>query len=210
MANFFCKRFYKFLLLLILINTSLCFADTGNRMRYVGTSIFSLPTGYVRSSSGYINDNGRSSAIISQSFMNDFLELSLLRHTSSTDSGSNIFNMKLNILEEGDLWPNIVWGNADFKKKLGSKISYFAGSKSLEAFGTTLHAGFYKDPDTDNKELFWGVEKMVFPLVILGYERSLDIGTYGMKLIPYPGVSVELAKREPNEEIYNIHYFRYF
>jgi len=51
---------------------------------------------------------------------------------------------------------------------------------------------------------------MVFPLVTLNAERTDEVNTFGVKLSPYPGVSLELGQRDAKEEIYNINYFRSF
>lgn len=180
------------------------------RERYMGTSIFSMPTGFVRSSSCYINDSGHSAFLLSQSLWENFIELSMLRHLSGIEKDKNILNFKVQILEEDMLIPNLVWGVSDVNTQLGSKLSYFAASKSVETFGVTIHAGIYKDPDLDEKEPFFGFEKMVFPLITVGAEHTKDISTFGLKLSPYPGLSLEIAQRDGKEELYNINYIRYF
>lgn len=183
---------------------------TAKRVRYMGTSIFSMPTGFTRSSACYINDNSHSAMLLSQAFMQNFFELSFLRHLNGDEKGKNPLSFKVKILEEGDLIPNIVWGVSDVSTQLGSKIFYFAASKSIEAFGVKLHAGYYKDPTTTDKKPFYGIEKMVFPLVTVSAERSNDQDTFGIKLSPYPGISLEIAQRDRRQELYNINYFRSF
>ena len=106
--------------------------------------------------------------------------------------------------------PALVWGASDLNTQLGSKIFYFATSKSIEVFGAQLHGGFYKDPVTTERKYFYGIEKMVFPLITVAAERSYDKDTFGVKLSPYPGVSLEVAQRDGKEELYNIIYFRSF
>lgn len=205
-------RAVKLVLLLALVFLALqpASADTSNRFRYMGTSIFSMPTGFAHSSGCYINDNSHSAMLLSQAFMHEFLEVSFLRHLNGDEKGKNPLSFKVKILEEGDTIPNIVWGVSDVSTQLGSKIFYFAASKSIEAFGVKLHAGYYKDPVTTDKKPFYGIEKMVFPLVTIGAERSNDQDTFGIKLSPYPGVSLEFAQRDRNQELYNINYFRSF
>jgi hypothetical protein len=114
------------------------------------------------------------------------------------------------MLEEGEMLPSVVWGVSDINSQIGSKIFYFAASKNFEIFGAQIHAGFYKDPVTTDKKMFYGIEKMVFPLVTLSAERADDIDTFGIKLSPYPGVSLECAQRDRKEELYNINYYRSF
>lgn len=185
-------------------------APTDDRIHYMGTSIFSLPTGFTRSSASYINDDGQSKFLLTQSVWHGAIELGLLRHTSGDYDSKNILNAKLKLIEGDEFFPSIVWGMSDINTQLGSRITYFAGSKSFDYFGTTLHGGVYRDPVTTDREYFWGAEKMVFPLIIVGFERFKDVNTFGVKLSPYPGLSVELALRDGNEEIYNLNYFRYF
>lgn len=180
------------------------------RERYMGSSIFSMPTGFVRSSSCYINDSGHSAVLLSQSLWNDFIELSMLRHMSGLEKNKNILNFKVQILQEDMVIPNLVWGVSDVNTQLGSKISYFAASKAIETFGVTIHTGLYNNSDLDEKELFYGFEKVIFPLVTVGAEHTKDVNTFGLKLSPYPGLSLEIAQRDGKEELYNINYIRYF
>lgn len=205
-------RAVRFFLLFALVLLSLqpVSADTVRRVRYMGTSIFSMPTGFTRSSACYINDDSHSAMMLSQAFMNGFFELSFLRHLNGDEKGNNPLSFKVKLLEEDTLIPNLVWGVSDVSTQLGSKIFYFAASKNIEAFGVQLHAGYYKDPVTTEKKPFYGIEKMVFPLVTLGAERSNDVDTFGIKLSPYPGISLEFAQRDREEELYNINYFRSF
>jgi hypothetical protein len=166
--------------------------DNVKRTRYMGTAVFSMPTGYTRSATNYINDNSHS-AFMSGDF-----------------KGKNPMSVKIKLLEEGGALPSIVYGASDLTKAIGSKIFYFAASKSIEAFGAHLHGGIYKDPITSDRKTFYGVEKMVLPLITLSAERSDEVNTFGVKLSPYPGVSLEVGQRDAKEEIYNINYFRSF
>jgi len=185
-------------------------ADTESRVRYMGTSIFTMPTAYTRSAAAYINDAGHSAMMVSQEFMNKFFEVSFLRHMNGSEKGKNPLSVKIKLLEEGDALPAVVWGASDINTQLGSKIFYFATSKTIEAFGVNIHGGFYKHPVTTDRKYFYGFEKMVFPLITVGAERSDDVDTFGVKLSPYPGVSLEIAQRDRREEMYNIIYFRSF
>lgn len=198
------------LLALLLSLLSPVAADTDSRVRYMGISIFTMPTGYTRSAASYINDSGHSAMMVSQEFMNKFFELSFLRHLNGSEKGKNPLSVKIKMLEEGAMLPSLVWGASDLNTQLGSKIFYFAASKSIEAFGVYLHGGFYKDPITTDRKYFYGFEKMVLPLITVGAERSNDIDTFGVKLSPYPGISLEIAQRDRKEELYNIIYFRSF
>lgn len=184
--------------------------DNIRRTRYMGTAILSMPTGYTRSATNYINDDSHSAFLLSQAMFGNLVELSLLRHLSGEFKGKNPMSVKIKLLEEGDALPSIVYGASDLSTTLGSKIFYFAASKSIEAFGAHLHGGFYKDPITTERKVFYGVEKMVLPLITLSAERTDEINTFGVKLSPYPGVSLELGQRDAKEEIYNINYFRSF
>ncbi|PKL42525.1 MAG: hypothetical protein CVV41_13310 [Candidatus Riflebacteria bacterium HGW-Riflebacteria-1] len=184
--------------------------DNVKRTRYMGTAVFSMPTGYTRSATNYINDNSHSAFMLSQAMFGDLVELSMLRHLSGDFKGKNPMSVKIKLLEEGGALPSIVYGASDLTKAIGSKIFYFAASKSIEAFGAHLHGGIYKDPITSDRKTFYGVEKMVLPLITLSAERSDEVNTFGVKLSPYPGVSLEVGQRDAKEEIYNINYFRSF
>lgn len=185
-------------------------ASTAFRTRYMGTANFSMPTGFTRSAACYLNDNSHSAMLLSQAVFNGYLEFSMLRHLNGDEKGKNPLNAKVKLLEEGSLIPSVVWGVGDINTQLGSKIFFFSASKNIEVFGVQLHAGFYKDPITTDKKMFYGLEKMVFPLVTLAAERNDDIDAYGIKLSPYPGVSLEIAQRNSKEELYNINYYRSF
>jgi len=204
-------KVFGLIFLFFVFAASICNAsDTSARVRYMGTANFSMPTGFTRSAVCYISDNSNTSMLISQAVFGNLLEFSMLRRLNGNNKGKNSLNLKAKILEEGSIIPNIVYGIGDLNTQLGSKIFYFAGSKNIEAFGVQLHAGFYKDPVTTDKKMFYGIEKMVFPLVTLSAERNDDVDAYGIKLSPYPGVSLEFAQRNRKEEIYNINYYRSF
>ncbi|OIP21497.1 hypothetical protein AUK22_11565 [bacterium CG2_30_54_10] len=184
------------------------------RLRYMGSSCFSAPTGFVGSEMSFIIDDSRNLTLITQPVWGKFIELSYLRHLSGDFSGKNVMNFKVNILEEGTYIPNVVWGVSDFNTELGSKIFFFAGSKTIEAFGATLHAGYYKDPKTTDKKIFFGLEKTILPLAVIAGERLGDETTIGMKFRPYPGVSIEYARRSDGTadqaNIYKATYLRKF
>lgn len=204
-------RVFRIIFILFLGAASVCTAaDIPGRVRYMGTANFSMPTGFTRSAVCYISDNSNTSMLISQAVFGNLLEFSMLRRLNGAEKGKNSLNLKAKILEEGSIIPSVVYGIGDLNTQLGSKIFYFAGSKNIEAFGVQLHAGFYKDPVTTDKKMFYGIEKMVFPLVTLSAERNDDVDAYGIKLSPYPGVSLEFAQRDRKEEIYNINYYRSF
>lgn len=208
-----CCRILKLAVVLVLVVMTalpVAAAESIERSRYMGTAIFAMPTGYTRSATNYINDNSRSAFLLSQVMFGNLVELSMLRHLSGDYKGKNPISVKIKLLEEDTLIPSIVYGASDLGTAIGSKIFYFAASKSIEAFGAYVHAGFYKDPITTDRKQFYGIEKMVFPLVTLSAERSNEVNTFGVKLSPYPGVSLELGQRNAEEELYNINYFRSF
>lgn len=186
------------------------FADTSLRTRYMGSSIFTLPTGYTRSTFCYINDNSHSATLLTQSLMGGFMELDYLRHMNGDQGGKSIMGAKFRILREGLAMPSIAWGVSDINTQLGSRIFYIAASKSIETFGIKIHGGFYKDPITTKKQEYFGFEKMILPLVTIGAERDDNKDTYGVKLSPYPGLSLEIGQRDHEEEFYNVNYIRSF
>lgn len=198
------------LILAIIATLPAAAAENIRRTRYMGTAILSMPTGYVRSATNYINDDSHSAFMLSQAMFGDFLELSVLRHLSGEFKSKNPMSVKIKLMEESAMIPSIVYGASDLGTTLGSKIFYFAASKSVEAFGVHLHGGFYKEPVTTDRKYFYGLEKMVFPLITLSAERTDEVNTFGVKLSPYPGVSLEIGQRDSKEEIYNINYFRSF
>ena len=184
------------------------------RTRFMGSSLFTVPTGYTRSSMSYISDDKDSIVMYSQLLAGNFVEVSLRRHLNGEYKGKNITGFKLNILKEDLIVPSVVWGVSDFTTELGKRVNHFAASKSLEAFGVSLHAGTYKDPVTDERIKFYGVEKMIFPLVTLAAERIEEKNTVGIKLSPYPGFSLEYSKRLKasghSGDIYKLHFFQSF
>jgi len=205
------KTFLVFVLLVIV--SSPLFGDN-LRFRYMGSSCLSYPTGYTGSESAYIVDDTHQMALICQPFLGSFLEFSYLKHLNDAQSGKGIINLKVNILEEDQYLPNIVWGLSDFQKKLGSRIFYFAGSKTIESFGLTVHVGTYKDPITTNREFYCGAEKTILPLVAVAAEYADGKNTIGFKLRPYPGVSIEYGRRatgsDDEKSIYKLLYMKSF
>ena len=182
-------------------------APTELRFRYSGSSIFSVPTGKCTSSAAYINDNKDSMCFISQSF-GELMEVSVLRRMSGANKGVNTINGKFALISEGRLLPAITLGAADLNTQLGDRIYYAAASKNFEDFGFSIHAGVYRDPVNREKKSFFGVQKVIFPLLTLAAERSNDIDTYGIKISPYPGMSLDIAQRDGKEEMFNLVYSR--
>lgn len=201
-----------FALLLVTLN-SLEAAGTP-RIRYLGSSNISMPTGYLVSETTYLKDAGHDMIMYTQQALGKLMEFSLLRHMNDAESGKNILNFKLNILEEDKLIPNIAWGIGDAGMTLGSRVFYFAGSKTFEAFAATVHGGIIKEPATTEKKTFIGVEKTILPLVILAGERVEGLTSYGIKMRPYPGVNLEYARRGDGDGeediIYKIQYIKSF
>ncbi len=182
-------------------------SPTDFRFRYSGSSVFSLPTGNCKSSASYINDDSNSSFFVSQSLGN-LLEVSMLRRLSGEKKGKNTINGKLALMSEGDYCPGVSIGVVDVNKKLGDRIYFAAASKNFEDFGFSIHAGLLKDPIDDDKKTFFGVEKIILPLLTIAAERYDDINTYGIKISPYPGLSLDVAQRDGKEELFNLVYSR--
>lgn len=200
--------------LVILVLSQSTEVGAQNRLRYLGSSCFSLPTAYVRHEGGYISDDNHSMGWFSYAVFGKFLEVSGLRHMQGDTKDSNIWNLKVNFLEEDQYLPNLAWGAADVREKLGSKIFYLAGSKTFESYGLTLHGGVIKDPISTEKQGYVAAEKMIMPLVALAGERFDGKTVIGVKLRPYPGVSVEYAHREgkgiTRQAIYRLIYVKGF
>ena len=185
-----------------------------SRLSYLGSSVFSAPTAYVRSEGGYIIDNGSNLGWFSQPVFGKFLELSGARYTSGDFKNKNVLNLKVNCLEESKWIPNVVYGCGDFQKVLGSRVFFWAASKTFEEFGFTVHGGFIKDPVTTRKKGYFSLEKTIMPLVTLAGELIDGHTTVGVKLRPYPGVSAEYAHRqakgEAEQAIYRLIYVKGF
>lgn len=199
---------------LLLLCLSVGTAEAVNRLQYLGSSGFAMPTGYVRSEGGYISDNNHSMGWFSYPVLGKFLEVSGVQHMQGAEKGKNSLNLKVNFLEEDQYLPNLVWGVSDVQEKLGSKIFYLAGSKTFETYGLTIHGGMIKDPITTDKKGYIGVEKMIMPLVTVVGERFDEKNVIGVKLRPYPGVSVEYAHREgknmAKQALYRLVYLKDF
>lgn len=181
---------------------------TDLRFRYGGSSVITLPTGYCRSSVAYINDNKESFGFISQS-LGELLEVSILRYWSGEYKNENSVSGKIALMTEGDFLPAIAVGAVDVNTVIGDdRIYYAAVSKNFDIFGITFHAGIYKDPVDKDKIVYYGVEKILFPLISISAERVEDKNTYGIKLSPYPGLSLDIAQRDGKEELFNLVYSR--
>lgn len=181
---------------------------TDLRFRYGGSSVLSHPTGFCKSSVAYINDNKESYGLISQS-LGDLLEVSILRHCSGEYKNTNSVNGKFALMTEGTFLPSIALGAVDINAQTGDdRIYYAAASKNFDTFGFTVHAGIYKDPVDKDKVVYYGVEKILFPLISIAAERVDDKNTYGVKISPYPGLSLDIAQRDGKEEMFNLVYSR--
>ncbi len=182
-------------------------APTDLRFRYSGSAIFSVPTGKCTSSLAYLNDNKDSLCFVSQN-IGELLEVSVLRRLSGANKNVNTINGKFALISEGQLMPAITLGAADLNTQLGDRIYYAAASKNFEDFGLSLHAGVYRDPVNHEKKSFFGIQKVIFPLLTLAAERCDDKDTYGIKISPYPGMSLDIAQRDGKEEMFNLVYSR--
>jgi hypothetical protein len=182
--------------------------ETPTYTRYMGSFGFAMPTGNIRSSYSYLNDSSNSGMFLSQALMNNFLELSYFKHLSGDHEGKNLLNTKVRLIEEGTIMPGIVWGAADINTQiLDKRIYYMAATKSFDTFGCTIHGGYYKDPLDSKKTSFFGIEKMVFPLISLGAEYENEVMTYGIKLTPMPGLDLVIGQRDGKKELFNICYY---
>jgi hypothetical protein len=166
------------------------------RFSFMGSSNLVFPTGFVQSRTEYISDGSHNAVLYSQKIPGNIFEVSLLRHMNGSAKDKNIFNVKVKVLEEGGFVPSVVWGVGDFQRQLGSKIFFVAGSKNFETYGVTIHGGVLKDPVTTQKKEFWGVEKMILPLVYVVGETFDRETSVGIKLRPYPGLNVEYAQQD--------------
>lgn len=207
--NFFATFFICFLATFIIQAKTLKAEDapTDFRFRYSGSSVFSMPTGNCRSSLSYVNDNKESYCFVSQS-LGELIEVSILRRMSGEKKNTNTINGKLALLSEGRFIPAICIGVADVNTQLGDRIYYAAASKNFEDFGFSIHAGVCKDPLNKEKKAFFGVEKVIFPLLTVAAERYDEVNTYGIKISPYPGLSLDIAQRDGKEEMFNLVYTR--
>lgn len=210
-------RTFPLLLLLVaaLIGGSTAFGQTpASDLRYLGSSFISMPNGSVKTGVDYITDDERSMTLYSVAPVGKLLEISGLSHLSGARKGKTVFNAKLNILEEGDFIPNVVYGIADIQKKVGSQVFYLAATKNFEVFGVTLLAGALKDPMTTVRKPFYGIEKTILPLVSLAGERFEEKNAFALKLRPYPGMSVEFGRRmtdgSDQETLYRVVYSNNF
>ncbi|MBI3039153.1 hypothetical protein HYY75_08925 [bacterium] len=180
----------------------------------MGSTFLTMPSGYTRTEAAYVFDEGRSFVMYSQQLLGRFLEGSLLRNTSGDNKNQSVWNLKLNILEEDKIIPNVVWGVSDLRRELGSKVFYFAASKNFEVFGLFLHGGFFKDPVTTARKGFWGIEKTILPLISVAGERVEEKNSVAIKLRPYPSVSVEYITQnigtEKKREAYVLRYVQAF
>ena len=182
-------------------------APTNFRFRYSGSAIFSVPTGKCSSSVSYINDDSNSYGFVSQS-LGEILEVSILRRFNGTKKNTNTINGKLAIFSEGRVIPALCIGAADINTQLGRRIYYTAATKTFDDFGFSIHAGLCKDPIDNDKKAFFGLQKVILPLLTVAAERYDKIDTYGVKISPYPGVSLDIAQRDGKDEIFNLVYSR--
>lgn len=183
------------------------FAKQCAEFKYMGTSIISLPTAYTRSSAAYIRDNGRKCLFVSQCFFTDAIEVSVKRYQNGPQKNSNIMSAKLKLIDEKLLIPTVTYGVSDIYKDFGERVYYFAASKTIDAFGVMLHGGVYRDPIKKENVKYFGGEKIILPLISVCAERCGDVNTYGIKLSPYPGLNLEVSRRDKDEEIYNVNYY---
>lgn len=182
-------------------------APTDFRFRYSGASVISIPTGKCSSSASYINDDKNSYGFVSQS-LGEIIEVSVLRRFNGDNKNTNTINGKIALMTEGKFLPSICVGAADVNTQLGDRIYFAAATKSFDDFGLNIHAGLYKDPINRDKKAFFGIEKVILPLLTVAAERSNDVDTYGIKISPYPGVSLDIAQRDRKDEIFNLVYSR--
>lgn len=204
----FKKIAFLIILLSVIASVAPVWAAVSNdRFKFMGTSIISLPTAYTRSSMAYIHDNGDSSFFCSQCLFTNSIEISLRRYQTGPRKDLNAMNAKIKLIGEKLLFPTVAYGISDVYKELGDRIYYFAASKTIDAFGIKLHGGVYRDPLIKANIKYYGAEKIILPLISVCAERCGNVNAYGVKLSPYPGLNLEISRRDKNEEIYNVDYY---
>lgn len=206
------KQFLLIALFLLFFPHVVFGSDYEFRFHYIGTTNIRFPTAHSMFSSGYVSDGSHNLITFAQPIIGKFLELSGARHLNGPTKDKNILNLKVTLLEEDSFYPKLAWGVSDFQEKLGSKVFYVVGSKNFEAFALTLHGGFIKDPVTTKKKVFYGIEKVILPLIIFSAESFEGNQSFGVKLRPYPGISIEYGQRDVNtihkDSIYKVLYFK--
>lgn len=185
-------------------------AEPDFRFRYLGSTVVAMPTGYTRTEALYVADGARSLMFFSYRLLGKFLEVSTTRATNGPSDDDMAWNLKLNILEEDTYIPNICWGLGDFREKFGAKVPFFAASKTIDTFGAIIHVGTVKDPTTNKQNVYYGIDKTIFPLVTLIGERMLERNTVGAKLVPQPNLTLLIARegvgRSDQHDIYQASY----
>lgn len=181
------------------------------RAAYLGSTNIRLPTGYTISSTEYISNDNQSAICYSQKLMGKFLEVSALKYFSGSIKDKMTFNLKVNVLEEDQYLPNVVCGLSDLTNQRGGKFPFVAASKKIETFDATLHGGYLKDPAKKKATPFYGLEKTILPLISVAGEFYDGRTTVGLKMRPYPGVSVDYASQEidagKRADLYKLSYF---
>lgn len=164
------------------------------RYRFLGSANIALPTGYTTSSGLVIADGQNNRLFFSYQVLGKLLEVSTLRALSGPGSNQQQLGFKVNILEEDTWIPNVVFGIGDYSEKSGPWMKYFAASKTIESFSLTLHAGRMRDPITTDQHWYFGFDQAIMPLVTLTGERMFERNTLGVRIHPFPQVTIHAAR----------------
>ncbi|MBF0543775.1 MAG: hypothetical protein HQM08_05045 [Candidatus Riflebacteria bacterium] len=186
----FLKKFVLFTFFVIFSNSLLA---QHTRFTYMGSSLCTMPTGYCSNGIDYIYDHDQSMTLLQVAPLGKYLEISDFKTLMGSFTDKNIFNFKLNILEEDDYIPNVVWGISDFRESLGPKITFFAASKKFKSLGLLVNGGMVKDPVLNEQKYYYGAEKTLYSSFSIAGEHTDDKTIVGLKM-KYNGLTAEYAR----------------
>jgi len=179
-------------------------APLSERLRYLGSGLISAPNAYISSVMSYTFNEDAKFIAISAPVIPETFEVSVYRPTKGEYKNENVYNFKLALIKEQGFIPTLVYGMADVSEELGDRIHYVSLSKTLDAFALTMTAGAYEDPVDSKGKMFYSVDKVIFPLLTVMAERVDDVDAYGLRLSPYPGINLDYARRNKNEDFFRI------
>jgi|GEM_PF-6717962 len=168
-----------------------------------------LPSAYPAGGIGYYSLSGNKITRFNTTFFNGALEAGVLRDKLQ---GGYSYNLKLPVLEESGMMPQIALGIYNYNNPALEKTNYIVVSKFIDSFGLTLHVGYRSkgdlkdaarlfnystiqnaidDAKSDSGKTFFGFEYSFMPMFSIMGEKFDTSYNAGIRFNPMPMLSID-------------------
>jgi len=173
------------------------------------TGLIYIPSAYTGYSLGYYKLDGTTTYMINSAFFSNALELGYI---INKDKQTSSLNLKLPLVTESSLMPQVAIGAFNYRSKAVGQTNYLVMSKSVDSLGLKLHAGYEKsgslkdatglfnystiqdavaDYKSDAGNTFVGCEFTIIPMVSIMGEKHKNMLNGGIRFRPLPIISLD-------------------